>query len=379
MQHGTAKGLHLFAFTYSTMAEKTEKATPKKLRDARKKGQVAKSQDFPSAITFIVSLGGIIILGAEFYQKLAGYMQWAFQSVGVSLDIPSQAGTYIQSAIELIFTTSLPFMILVSLAGVLVGFLVVGPCFSFEAMKPDLKRLNPVTNIRNIFRIRTLFELLKSIFKIAGALLLIYSVVYSSLPDIISTASLPVLGSAIVFSNFLTQVVIRVGIFFLIIAIFDLMFQKRTFAKQMMMEKHEVRQEIKDTEGDPNIRWRRRQVAQEIAYQEGPASIKRARTVITNPVHIAVALEYKQEEMPAPKILTMGRGLYADQIVKFAQAFGVPIMRNVTLAQQLYNEGTIGHYIPEDTYKVIAEILKWLGALETKEAKTEEFNPELFE
>jgi len=362
------------------MAEKSEKATPKKLRDARKKGQVAKSQDFPSAFTFIVALGGIILLAGTFYERLSAFMTWAFRSVRDNPNMQDRAGYYIYSALQLIFTTSLPFMAIISLVGVLVGFLVVGPTFSMEAMKPDIKKLNPIDNLKNLFKIKTFVELIKSCLKIAGALLLIYSVVYTSIPEIVSTSAMPVIGSAMVFANFLVKVAIRVGIFFIVVAIFDLVFQKKNFAKQMMMEKHEVKQEIKDTEGDPHIKGRRRQVAQEIAYQEGPASVKRARTVITNPVHIAVALEYKQEDMPAPKILTMGRGLVADQIVKMAGVYGVPVMRNVNLAHQLYNEGTIGHFIPEDTYQVIAEILKWLGALETKGKEGEdEFNPELFE
>ncbi len=231
-------------------------------------------------------------------------------------------------------------------------------------MKPDIKRLNPVTNIKNMFKLKTLFELLKSIFKISGALILIYTVVWYSLPEIVSTAALPVLGSALVFSDFLIKVIIRVGIFFLVIAVFDLVFQKRNFAKEMKMEKFEVKQEYKDTEGDPHMKGKRRQTAQEIAYQEGPMSVKRAKAIITNPVHIAVAIEYDAETEPAPKIVTMGKGPVADMIIKVAQEYGIPIMRNVVLAQTLFEKGKISEYVPEETYQAIAEILRWLEGLE---------------
>jgi type III secretion protein U len=349
------------------MAEKTEKATPKKLRDARKKGQVAKSQDFPSAFTFIVSIATVIISSGYLFQALASYIISMFRLSSTNVDLQNRAGGIFSEAIQVIFNTSMPIMVLTACVGLLTNFLIVGPMFSVEAMKPDIKRLNPVTNIKNLFKLKTLFELLKSIFKISGALILIYTVVWYSIPEIVSTAALPVIGSAMVFSDFLIKVIIRVGIFFLIIAIFDLVFQKKNFAKEMKMEKFEVKQEFKDTEGDPQIKSKRRQTAQEIAYQEGPMSVKRAKAVITNPIHIAVAVEYNSQTEPAPKIVTMGKGTVADLIMKIAQENGIPIMRNVTLAQTLFEKGKISEYIPEDTYKAVAEILRWLEGIETLE------------
>ncbi len=290
------------------MAEKTEKATPKKLRDARKKGQVAKSQDFPSAFTFIVSIATVIISSGYLFQALASYIISMFRLSSTNVDLQNRAGGIFSEAIQVIFNTSMPIMVLTACVGLLTNFLIVGPMFSVEAMKPDIKRLNPVTNIKNLFKFKTFFELLKSIFKISGALILIYSVVWYSIPEIVSTAALPVIGSAMVFSDFLIKVIIRVGIFFLIIAIFDLVFQKKNFAKEMKMEKFEVKQEFKDTEGDPQIKSKRRQTAQEIAYQEGPMSVKRAKAVITNPIHIAVAVEYNSRDGTCPKDRDYGEG-----------------------------------------------------------------------
>jgi type III secretion protein U len=349
------------------MAEKTEKATPKKLRDARKKGQVAKSQDFPSAFTFVVSIATTIISAGYLYEVLASYIVSMFKLSSANIDLKNRAGGIFSQAIQIIFNTSMPIMILTTCVGLLTSFLIIGPVFSTEVLKPDIKRLNPVTNIKNLFKFKTFFELLKSIFKITGALILIWSVVWYSIPQIIATAALPVEGSALVFSDFLIKVIIRVGIFFLVIAIFDLIFQKRNFAKEMKMEKFEVKQEYKDTEGDPHIKGKRRQTAQEIAYQEGPMSVKRAKAIITNPIHIAVALEYHSDTDPAPKIVTMGKGTIADLIIKIALENGIPIMRNVTLAQTLFEKGKISEYIPEETFQAVAEILRWLEGLETLE------------
>lgn len=349
------------------MAEKTEQATPKKLRDARKKGQVAKSQDFPSAFTFVVSIATTLISAGYLYEVLASYIITMFKLSSTDPDLQNRAGGVFSQAIQVIFNTSMPILVLTACVGLLTSFLIVGPMFSAEAMKPDIKRLNPVTNIKNMFKFKTIFELLKSIFKITGALILIYSVLWSSVPEIISTAAMPVQGAAAVFSSFLIKVIVRVGIFFLVIAIFDLIFQKRNFAKEMKMEKFEVKQEFKDTEGDPHMKSKRRQTAQEIAYQEGPMSVKRAKAIITNPVHIAVAIEYNTETEPAPRIVTMGKGTVADLIMKIALENGIPIMRNVALAQTLFEKGKISDYIPEETYQAVAEILRWLEGLETLE------------
>lgn len=350
------------------MAEKTEKATPKKLRDARKKGQVAKSQDFPSAFTFITSIAATLFCTKYLFQQLAGFMVTTFNTIGGTTDFSSRIGGILGQSLQVILESSIPIAIVTAMVGVLVTFLVVGPVFSSEVLKIDLKRLNPVTNIKNMFKLKTWIELLKSILKISIAMVLIYSVIYNSIPEIVSTAGIPILGAAQVFSDFLIKVIIRVGIFFIIIAMFDLAFQKYNFGKEMKMEKFEVKQEFRDTEGDPHVKSRRKQTAQEIAYQEGPMSARRARAIITNPIHLAVAIEYHEEKEPAPKIITMGQGPIADQIIRFGQEAGVPIMRNVNLAQTLFQKGKIGDYIPEETYEAMAEILQWLKRLKDEES-----------
>jgi type III secretion protein U len=349
------------------MAEKTEKATPKKLRDARKKGQVAKSKDFPSAFTFAASFALIVATSGYFFKNLAGFLITCFRSITQGENLSAAIPSFFKEAGHVIFSTSMPFMVLICIIGVLVNFLIIGPLISFQAMKPDIKKLNPVTNLKNLFKLKTFIELIKSILKIAGAIVLIYSVIYDSLDQIIATAAMPMVGTAMVFSEFLIKVAIRVGIFFLAIALFDLVYQKKNFEKEMKMEKFEVKQEMKDTEGNPEIKGKRRQVQQEIAYQDSPNAAGRARTIVTNPIHIAVALAYDEETDPAPKILVMGKGITAENIIKVGLDNNVPIMRNVTLAQDLYNKGRMGHYVPEETYEAIAEVLKWLNRLETSE------------
>lgn len=349
------------------MGEKTEQATPKKMRDARKKGQVAKSQDFSSAFTFIVSIATTLSLSGYLFEQLATFIISSFKLVGESSNLLDQIPGALAESLLLIFNTSIPIALLTTIIGVFISFIIVGPLFSFESMMPDLKKLNPISNLKNIFKMKTLFELLKSILKITGAVLLIYSVMWTSVPEIIATAALSVYETAQVFNDFLVQVIIRVGIFFFLIAVADLIYQKKNFASEMKMEKHEVKQEYKDTEGDPHIKGKRKQIAQEIAYQEGPSSTKRAKAVITNPVHLAIALSYQQDTERAPKILAMGKGPVAEQIIKLAVDYNVPIMRNVALAQTLFEKGELYQHIPEETFEAVAEILRWLEGLENNE------------
>jgi type III secretion protein U len=347
------------------MAEKTEKATPKKLRDARKKGQVAKSQDFPAAFTFIVAIGLTLGLATNIYRYLATYILMCFKLIP-EVSLINQIGPIFTQTMSTIIQATLPIAGITALAGVLVSFLVTGPVFSMEVFKPNFKKFNPVENIKQKFKFKTLFEILKSMFKIGGAAILIYTVVDTSLPDLVQTAGLPVLSSALLFNAFLTKVVIRVGIFFIAIAIFDLIYQKKTFAKEMKMEKFEVKQEYKDTEGSPEIKGKRRQIAQEIAYEEGPSAVKRAKAVVTNPTHFAVAIGYEPEKYPAPFILAKGMDRIAEAIIREADKYNVPIMRNVALARELYENGKIYEYIPPETYDAVAEILRLISSIESE-------------
>lgn len=346
------------------MAEKTEKATPKKLRDARKKGQVAKSQDFPSAITFVVSMGASLLTAGYLFNELGGFMVAMFRSVNAAGEFEQRAAGYMMQTLYTILKTSLPIVTIVAVVGVIANFFVVGPVFSMEALKFDLKKLNPIEGIKQKFKLKVLVELIKSMLKISGAAIIIYFIIWNALPQIITTVALPVVASTQVVKDFLIAATIRVGIFFMMIALFDLFFQRRQFAKEMKMEKFEVRQEYKDTEGDPMIKGKRREMFREIAYQEGPRAAGRAHAIITNPTHIAVAIRYDAPAEPAPIILTMGIGYAAEQIIKIGLENKIPIMRNVELARELYTKGTISHYIPEDTYKAVAEILKWVKSLE---------------
>lgn len=349
------------------MGEKTEKATPKKLNDARKKGQVAKSQDLPSAFTFIVSVSCVLYLASSLYQQLSGFIISTYQSIS-DPDLQNLLVATIYKSISVIFFASIPILLVVVFIGVLVNFLAVGPVFTTEVFKFDPKKFNPITNLKAKFKVKTLVELLKSHLKVFIAGYIIYLVVYKSIPVLIQTVSLPISGALLIFYYFLLEVIFKVGFFFIVIAVADFAYQKKSFANEMKMEKFEIKQEYKNTEGDPQIKGKRRQIAQEIAYQDGPTGgVKKAQAVITNPTHIAVAVAYKEEVDPAPYIVAMGKDALAERIIKAAAQYDVPVLRNIPLAHELMDNGDVNTYVPEDTYAALAEVLRWVKSLKDEE------------
>lgn len=346
------------------MGEKTEKATPKKLKDAKKKGQVAKSQDFPSAFTFVASFALVIAFSHQLYTSLGGFIQSAFILVP-HRELEMVLPMLFQQAIISILMSSLPIMAMVTMIGIFVNFLSVGPVFALEVFKFDIKKFDPIQNLKGKFKMKTLVELLKSLLKISIASWLIYGVVYKSIPVLAKASTVPPMAGLVIFHAFLWEVVLKVGIFFVVVAVLDFAYQKYNFGKEMMMEKFEIKQEYKNTEGDPQIKGKRKQIAHEIAYSDGPgAGVKKAAAIVTNPVHLAIAVAYNREIDVAPYILAMGEGTLAERILHFANLYEVPIVRNVDLAHKLWMSGDIYEYIPEDTYEAMAEILRWIASLD---------------
>lgn len=350
------------------MAEKTEQATPKKLRDAKKKGQVAKSQDLPSAFTFIVSIWVILGMSDYLYRHIGNFTVSTFNAISNGT-LDSTISNLMYEANYVIFICSIPSLLLVSLIGVAVTFLSVGPVWAPEVFKFDIKKFDPVQNLKAKFKLKTLVELIKSLLKVGIASWIIYDVMYKSLPTLISAVSMPLASTLLLFHAFLMEVVIKVGLFFIIVAVADFVYQKKNFANEMKMEKFEVKQEYKNSEGDPHIKGKRRQIAQEIAYQEGPTGgVKRAQAVVTNPTHLAIAVGYSKEVDAAPYILAMGEDILAERIITIAEANNIPVVRNIKLAHKLWNEGEVYEFVPEETYEALADILRWISSLNTEDA-----------
>lgn len=348
------------------MAEKTEKATPKKLKDARKKGQVAKSQDFPAAVTYLAAITLTLYLSSFLFNKLGGFLVKMFK-LATKTDVSVTGPFFIEEMIHVILITSLPIAGIVAVVGVIVGFLIVGPTFAPEVFKPNFKKFNPVENLKQKFKMKTVIELIKSLLKIGGSALIIFLAMRHNIEDLIATVNLPPQVGAQVFHSLLLKVVLWTGIFFVLISVGDLVYQRFNFSKEMKMEKFEVKQEFKDTEGNPEIKGKRRQLAQEIAYDEGTNNIKRAKMLLTNPKDIAIAIGYEPDKYAAPWIIEKAAEKRALLIINEAEKYKIPIMRNVPLAHELFEKGEVNKFIPEETYEAIGEVLLYVESLKLGE------------
>ncbi len=349
------------------MGEKTEKASPKKLRDAMKKGQVAKSQDFPAAATFITSVVVTLWMLPTIYEELSKLLINCFSLV-TDPHVSEILGPLFIHAAFVIFIASLPIIGATCGIGMLVTFLTVGPVWAPEVFKFDIKKFNPIENIKGKFKMKTVIELLKSLAKISIAGYIVYRVVLEAIPTLVQSQTIPLLASLKIFVYFLSEVVKRVGLFFAAVAIADFGYQKWSFAQDMKMEKFEVKQEYKETEGNPEIKGRRREVAREIAYSESPAAgAAKANAVVSNPHMLAIALGFDRELDPCPFVLAMGQGPLALEIIKIAESHQIPVVRNIPLAHTLWEKSKLYEYIPEETYEPVAEIMRWLAEIEHEE------------
>jgi len=346
----------------SSSQEKTEEATPKRLRDSRKKGQVAKSRDLNTIVILIIAFATIVFMKDYIADNLKSSMISNINLVSRgNLDIQTmflQGQSNFMSYLKII----VPFGLVMIIVAIAIAFFQIGPIFSGEPMKPQMKRINPIENLKNMFKITTFIELLKNIAKMSLIFLLAYFVIGDSIRDIVLSVGTTPDRSMDLAAKLMVLFLLKVFVVFIIIAIIDVFVQRWTYKKQLRMTKEEVKREYKQDEGDPLIKSARRQLHQELAMSDTKQAVKSADAVVTNPTQVAVAIKYDEAEMVAPQILAKGQRLFAQQIREFAEELGVPIVHNVPLAWALL-EMEIGDEVPEELYEAVAETLVYVYKL----------------
>ena len=340
----------------STSQEKTEDATPRRMRDARKKGQTAKSRDVNTIVILIVAFG---LLGAFVHyivNQIQVLMKSSFEIASKTSIANEELFLHAQQSFYVYLKTAMPFIGLIAVAALAVGFMQVGPIFSGEPMKPKMERLDIVQNLKNMFKVTTFVELLKNIAKVTIIFILAYTVLKDNMRELVMTVlgTLPQ-GSAVA-SHIVTVFLIKVFICFVIIAFVDLMVQRWQYKKQLKMSKEEVKREYKEDEGDPLIKSVRKQLYQQMVMGDVRQAVRNSDVVVTNPTELAVALKYNDKEMVSPQVMAKGQRLFAQMIREIAEEYQVPIMQNVPLAWSLI-ELEIGDEIPENLYAAVAEML----------------------
>ncbi len=340
---------------------KTEKPTGKKLQKSREEGQVAKSQEIASAFILIVGLAYFFFAGGRFFAGPADLMRYIFQET-LLLEINSAAVyNLLLLTIRQMFFLLAPFLLLMVFVGLAANLMQVGFKITPKAMKPKFSKLNPISGFKNKFlSLRPLVELVKSCLKIGLLGYIAYSVYRQNFAGFFSLLNQPV-GIILTFMAKLAfQILWRCGLLMLLIAFLDYLYQRWDFMENQKMSKQEVKDEMKQAEGDPQVKSRIRSMQMNAARQRMMQEVPKADVVITNPTHIAVALVYDQESSEAPLVVAKGAGLIAEKIKKVAREHGVPVVENKALARLIFKTVELNQMIPETLYQAVAEVLAYI-------------------
>ena len=349
--------------------EKTEMPTPKKLRDARQKGQVCTSKDVVSTAILLVMLAVTGAVAVMLTDDVSELLKFIGLRIGEN-DIPAvrESG---KLALIIMIKHSFLFAVLAAVTGVVANAVQIGFLFTLDPLKPDLKKLNPAEGAKKIFSMKNLFEFCKNVLKVVFLGYLIYKIVLKSIPALLPMCYGTIDDVFPVLKMILKDLASYTVFGYIVIAIIDRLFQQRNFTKQMMMTKDEVKREYKEMEGSQEVKQAQRQFRQEILQGEPPAkAVKNADVIVTNPTHIAVGLRYRTEEAPLPKVVCSGADDIAKQIREAAMKENIPIMENIPLARALYAKVKVEEFIPVELVEPVAEVLKIVKAL--NDAKKEE-------
>jgi len=343
--------------------EKTEPATQKKLDDARKEGKVAKSKDLTEGIALVVLFLTLKIFISYVGERMIGIFDWTLgrmsEFVAVNqAELSTKAVTdMINNAVIEMFLIVWPFF----LFGFAITFLVtvyqVGWKVSLKTMEPKLSKFNPINGFKRIFSKDSLFELVKSIAKIGIIIYIVYTNLQEEANNLFILYEITLNQAVALVGQIILDVGLEISIVFVVVGLADLFYQKWKFADEMKMTKQEVKDEYKNTEGDPQIKGRIRQKMREASQRRMMQDVPKADVVITNPTHFAVAIKYDAEVSKAPIVVAKGEDFLAQKIKEIAKENKVPLVENKPLARMLYHNVDIGAEIPPELYQAVAEVL----------------------
>ncbi len=351
-------------------ADKSELPTPKKLRDARKKGDIAKSKDLGAGLLTAAWLILFAFVAGFAATELA---RLATDTLAVATTMPFEkaAATIGWDALITLMRISLMTLVPVAVIATFAEFVQVGPMFTTEKMKFGLDKLNPMEGLKRMFGKDGLFELVKTLVKVGLIMIIAYFVMRAAISEsgqLIRLASWspvadtgPAAASAsldLTYRLTIKLFAMVVGVF-LFVAVADWVYSKHSFIKKMMMSRRDIKQEYKDDEGDPMVKSQRREMHQEWANQNTLGATRGSAALLVNPTHIAIALDYDEDKTPVPVIAAKGAGELAAAMRAEAVAAGIPIIRNIATARTLWARGEIGEIVPQDMFDAIAAIILW--------------------
>ena len=352
--------LQLFAET-----EKTEEPTPKKRKDAREEGQVLQSREVTSAFILLATFVGLKVFGKHTLNYLTKFMTDTYKTIE-NVDELFYENNLMPNFLKIVAAFAglvAPILFVAFLAALLINYVQVGFLFTTKPLNVKLSRINPIEGFKRLFSKRALVELIKSILKI----ILIGYTAYSFMKkNITQVLSLSKLEPTIILKNFTSLAFsfsIKIVGVLMVLAFLDYLFQWREYEKNLMMTKQEIKEEYKQTEGDPLVKSKIREKQRRIAMSRMIQEVPKADVIITNPTHLAIAIKYDKDLYGAPYIIAKGADIIAENIKKVGKEHSVPVVENKPLARALYDSVDVGDLIPEELYEAVAEVLAYVYSL----------------
>ena len=346
--------------------EKSQEATPHRKRQAREKGQVATSQDLTSAAVLVAALVVIMMFGGAVIEFAGTYMRRQLAGDAWLVIDPDLVVIEWHWLVTNLSIVLLPIFGLLFVSAILINLMQVGFLFVPQRLAPDISRVNPLAGLKRLFSLASVMRLTFGIFKtfvIAGVAM---SSLYAQRGEILALASLEIPQIATAVMGIAIWTAIKVGVALLILALFDYAYQRWKHEQELRMTPQEVREEMKNLQGDPQIIARRRAVQRQLALNRMGDAVPSADVVITNPTELAVAIQYKPTEMAAPIVVAKGAGVIAQRIRRLALEHDVPIVEKKPLARLLYKEVEVNHPVTDESFAAVAEVLAYVYQLKGK-------------
>lgn len=349
--------------------EKTEQATPKRKEEAREKGQVARSTELSSVAVLGSGLLALWGLGGYMRNRLEEIMRFSFVGIfDAELDLLS-IQSYLQYWMLSVAGVLWPLILILLVSAIAVNLVQVGMLFTLQPLQPKADRISPLSGIKRIFSAKGLVELVKGLSKVGIVGFVVYLTLDAEKAGMANMLDMDVAQIFSFSADMILTLGFRLVLLLLLLAIFDYSFQRFDYEKNLRMTRQQVKQELKQQEGDPLIRARIRSIQREMSQRRMMDDVGSADVVVTNPTHVAVALRYDPVTMPAPVVLAKGQRLMAERIKDLARAAKVPLVENQPLARALFKAVQVGDQIPDELFRATAEVLAFV--LQLKQRRTE--------
>ena len=349
-------------------SSKTEKATPKKRRDERKKGNVFLSQDAVAVVTLLGSFFTFWLMAGEIGEQLAGFMGFCLSKVDLAggLSLGDMIHELVMQSLGLLTRSVLPITLVTACCAVVATFAQTRLLVSGELMKPKFSRINPLEGFKRLFSLKSVINALKGLLKISILMVIVYLSIDGMFHESAKYLYVDLRASCTHLFSQGMGMVIKIALAFVALAALDIFYQWWDYERQIRMSKQEIKEEYKQTEGDPQIKGKIKEMQRKRAQSRMMQQVPQADVVIRNPTHFAVALRYHPDEDAAPIVLAKGMDELALRIVKVAEENKVAVIENVPLARALYADAELDREIPPELYNPVAEVLVYIFRLNEK-------------